>query len=325
MTGELSAVEEGEYSLSSPRPFRFGACALSATSSAEWAERARRTEALGYATFVIPDHFGPSFAPIPALTAAALATTSLRVCCGVFDNDFRHPAVLAREAATLDLLSDGRFEFGIGAGYNKEEDYDRTGIPFDSPSVRVERLEEAVQLIKRLWEGPPVTFSGHHYQVQNLKGFPRPVQRPHPPIYIGAGGKRLLSFAAREADIVGLIAQALPAGGLAIAADTEAVLAQKVGWVREAARERIGQIELALLLFNVEVTAMRGAGADEAARPRGLTPDQVLASPYFQVGSVDTIADNLVSLRERFSISYFCVFPHDVDEFAPVVAKLAGQ
>src|SRR5262249_43596424 len=155
------------------------------------------------------------------------------------------------------------------------------------------------------------TFSGHHYRVQNLKGFPRPVQRPHPPIYIGAGGKRLLSFAAREVDIVGLIAQALPGGGLAIAADSDAVLAQKVGWVREAAGERIGQIELALLLFNVEVTANRGSGAEETARPRGLTSEQVVASPYFQIGSVDTIADNLVSLRERFGISYFCVFPHD--------------
>jgi probable F420-dependent oxidoreductase len=311
--------------LSSPRPFRFGACALAATSSAAWAARARRVEALGYATFVIPDHFGPSFAPIPALTAAALATTSLRVSCAVFDNDFRHLAVLAREAATLDLLSDGRFEFGIGAGYNKAEDYDSTGIRFDPPSVRVERLEEAVLLLKKLWEEAPVNFSGHYYQVQNLKGFPRPVQRPHPPIYIGAGGKRLLTFAAREADIVGLIAQALPGGGLAIAADTEAVLAQKVGWVRAAAGERLGQIELALLLFNVEVTANRGASAEEAALPRGLTSEQVHASPYFQVGSVDTIANNLWSLRERFGISYFCVFPHDVDEFAPVVAKLAGR
>jgi probable F420-dependent oxidoreductase len=311
--------------VSSRRPFRFGACALSAGSSAEWAERARRTEALGYATFVIPDHFGPSFAPIPALTAAALATTSLRVCCGVFDNDFRHPAVLAKEAATLDVLSDGRFEFGVGAGYNKTEDYDATGIPFDPPNVRVERLEEAVLLLKRLWGEEPVTFSGHHFQVQNLNGFPRPVQRPHPPIYIGAGGKRLLSFAAREADIVGLIAQALPGGGLAIAADSDAVLAQKVEWVREAAGERIGQIELAMLLFDVEVTANRGFGAEEASQPRGLTSEQVLASPYFQVGSVDTITDSLVSLRERFGISYFCVFPHDVDEFAPVVAQLAGK
>jgi probable F420-dependent oxidoreductase len=309
----------------SPRPFRFGGCALSAASSAEWAERARRTEALGYATFVIPDHFGPSFAPIPALIAAALATTSLRVCCGVFDNDFRHPAALAKEAATLDVLSGGRFEFGLGAGYNKAGDYDATGIPFDPPNVRVERLEEAVLLLKRLWGEEPVTFSGHHYQVQNLKGFPRPVQRPHPPIYLGAGGKRLLSFAAREADIVGLIAQALPGGGLDIAADSDQVLAQKVEWVREAAGERIGQIELALLLFDVEVTANRSASAEEAARPRGLTSEQVLASPYFQVGSVDTIADNLWSLRERFGISYFCVFPHDVDEFAPVVAKLAGR
>jgi probable F420-dependent oxidoreductase len=311
--------------MTSPRPFRFGGCALSTTSSAAWAERARRTEALGYATFVIPDHIGPSFAPIPALTAAALATTSLRVCCGVFNNDFRHPAVLAKEATTLDVLSGGRFELGIGAGYNKAEDYDATGIPFDPPNVRVERLEEAVQLLKRLWQADPVTFSGHHYHVYDLTGFPRPVQRPHPPIYIGAGSKRLISFAAREADIVGLIAQALPGGGLAIAADPDSVLAQKVGWVREAAGARIGQIELALLLFNVVVTTDRGGGADETARPRGLTTEQVLASPYFQIGSVDTIADNLWSLRERFGISYFCVFPHDVDEFAPVVAKLAGR
>jgi len=212
------------------RAFRFGGAAFSAPSWPQWADNARRLEDLGYSTLLISDHFNPrNFAAIPALTAAALATTSLRVGCTVFDNDFRHPALLAKEAATLDLLSDGRLEFGIGAGWKKDVDYDRTGIPFDPPGTRVGRLEEAVRLIKRLWTEEAVTFAGRYYHVHELENRPRPMQRPHPPIFIGGGGKRLLSFAAREADIVGVAAQALPEGGLAIAQDTMGLLREKVG------------------------------------------------------------------------------------------------
>ena len=163
------------------RPFRFGVTAPSPEPGTDWAERARRVEQLGYATLVVPDHFRDHLAPVPALIAAALATTRLRVGSLVFSNDFRHPAVLAKEAATIDVLSGGRFELGLGAGWLRAE-YDQAGIPFDAPATRVERLEEAVTIIKGLLAGQRVTFAGRHYTVTDLEGRPTPVQRPHPPI-----------------------------------------------------------------------------------------------------------------------------------------------
>jgi probable F420-dependent oxidoreductase len=199
-----------------------------APSATAWAEQARRVEAWGYDAIGIGDHFSPgTLAAVPALMAAAAATSTLRVTCTVFDNDYRHPALLAKEAATIDLLGDGRLEFGIGAGWQKGE-YDQTGIPFEPPAVRVERLEEAVRIITGLWAGGPFSFAGRHYTIRALENAPRPVQRPQPPIFIGGGGKRLLGCAAREADIVGLIARALPGGGLALAEESETLLAEKV-------------------------------------------------------------------------------------------------
>jgi probable F420-dependent oxidoreductase len=305
------------------RRFRFGAGAFIADSAAAWAETARRIEALGYATLLIPDHFDQHLAPIPALTAAALATTTLRIGCTVFDNDFRHPAMLAKELATLDLLSDGRLEVGIGAGWYKTE-YEQAGIPFDPPAVRVGRLEEAVCVLKELWRGGPVTFTGAHYTLAGLENWPPPVQRPHPPLFIGGGGKRLLTLAAREADIVALIAQATPDGGLDTAGDTEARLAEKVGWVRAAAGDRFEQVELAILIWRVAVSDDRRAAAEALAGERSLTPEQVLASPYFLIGSIEGIVERLHELRERYGVSYISVFPQDVGAFAPVVTRLAG-
>lgn len=307
------------------RPFRFGTGVFEATSAAEWGDKARHVEALGYDTLLIPDHFDPNlFAAVPALTAAALATSTLRVGTFVFDNDFRHPAMLAKETATLDVLSDGRLEVGIGAGWKKEE-YDQVGIPFDPPGVRVSRMEEAVHVVKGLWAEGPFSFSGQHYTITGLDNGPKPLQRPHPPIFIGAGGKRLLSFAAREADIIGILAQALPGGGLDIPGDTEERLAEKVGWVREAAGERFAQLELSILFWGLAVTDDQRAGAEELAGTRQMTPEQILASPYYLIGSVDTIVERLQVLRELYGVSYFTVFPRDMEAFAPVVARLAGK
>lgn len=303
------------------RPFRFGAGAFRAPSGAAWADNARRLEGLGYATLVTADHFGPSgFAPIAALTAAALATTKLRVGV-VFDNDFRHPAVLAKEAAALDLLSDGRLELGIGAGYDKAE-YDQIGIPFDAPGVRVSRLEEAVHIMKGLWGGGPFSFAGRYYHVTDLENGPQPVQRPHPPVLIGAGGKRLLSFAAREADVIGVIAQALPTGTLAISADSRALVKEKIGWIRQAAGERFEQIELAAHIWKVVVTDHPASAAAQLAGTHGATAEQILASPYYLLGSVAKITEDLVALREQFGFSYFST--SDAEALAPVVARLAG-
>jgi probable F420-dependent oxidoreductase len=310
--------------MSPERPFRFGAGAFDAPSAVVWGEKARRVEALGYDTLLIPDHFNQHlFAPIAALTAAALATTTLRVGTVVFDNDFRHPAVLAKETATLDVLSGGRLEVGIGAGWKKNE-YDQTGIPFDPPGVRVSRVEEAVQIIKGLWGEGPFSFSGQHYAINGLDNWPTPLQRPRPPIFIGAGGKRMLAFAAREADIIGILAQALPEGGLDIPRDTEERLAEKVGLVREAAGERFRHLELSMLFWGVAVADDRRLGAEALAGTRMLTAEQILDSPYFLIGSVDAIVERLQALRELYGFSYFKVFPEAVEAFAPVVARLRG-
>lgn len=307
------------------RPFRFGTGLFKASSAREFADGARRIESLGYDVFVVPDHFHTDgLGPVAALLAAANATQSLRVGSTVFDNDFRHPALLAKEAATLDLLSEGRLEFGLGAGWKKKE-YDQVGLSWDEAAVRVSRLEEAIQLIKRLWSGVPVTFHGDYYHVTDLVNYPAPVQKPHPPIFVGGGGRRLLSIAAREADIVGIIARALPEGGLDVAADSEAMLRQKVDWVRAAAGERLESIELQSLIWKVAVTDRRETQAEQVARAFGRSTEHVLGSPYFLIGSVDAIAEQLQAQRSDYGLSYFVVYPEDFEAFAPVVARLSGS
>lgn len=307
-----------------PRPFRFAVGNFGAASALEWAEQARRIEALGYAVFLVADHVADvPFAPVPALVAAAAATTSLRVGCTVFCNDYRHPALLAKEAATVDVLTDGRFEFGLGAGWVKAE-HDQAGIPFDPPGVRVARMEEALRVIKALWAGEPVHHRGAHYTIASLAGTPLPVQRPHPPVFVGGGGKRLLSVAAQEADIVGLLSRARPEGGIDWAEGTEEALARKVGWVRAAAGDRFARLELALLFQRSAVTDRPQAAAAELAPAFGLTAEQVLASTEFALGSVDQIVERLCRLRAEYGISYVTVFPDAAEAFAPVVARLAG-
>lgn len=293
-------------------------------SAAELAEKARKVEALGYAVLIAADHFDGRLAPVPAMMAVAAVTSTLRIGATVFNNDLRLPVMLAKEFATLDLLSDGRMEMGLGAGWLKVE-YDRAGLSFDAPSVRVGRMEEALQIIKGLWGAGPFTFVGQHYTVNGLDGFPKPLQTPRPPIFIGGGGKRLLQFAACEADIVGLLAKSLPEGGLDFAADNEQTLAQKVSWVREAAGDRFDQLELAMLFWGAVVTDDRRGAADQLALEWGLTAEQVLASPYFLIGSANAIVDRLEELRERFGVSHVSVFSDDAEAFAPVVARLAGS
>jgi probable F420-dependent oxidoreductase len=307
-----------------PNPFRFGAAAFSATSAAQWTERARQIESLGYSTLLINDHpaWG-SFGPFTALSAAAAATTTLRVGCTVFTNDYRNPVMLAKEAATLDLLSDGRFELGLGAGWSKRE-YDQAGFDFRSPAVRVERLSEAVQILRSLWSGETVAFTGRHYRLDGLQLAPRPTRPLH--LFIGGGGKRLLSLAGHHASSVGILARALPEGdGLDLESDTLATVSTKVSWVREAAGERFEDLELALLFWNVVVTHSRESAAASVAAQRRLTPDQALASPYFLLGSIDEITEQVEGLRAHFGMSYFSVFPGDVETFAAVVARLAGR
>ena len=306
------------------RPFRFGVTAPTPSAGTDWVERARRVEQLGYSILVVPDHFRDHLAPVPALTAAALATTRLRVGSLVFSNDFRHPAVLAKEAATIDVLSGGRFELGLGGGWLRAE-YDQTGIPFDAPGTRIERLEEAVTIIKGLLAGERVTFAGRHYTIADLEGRPTPVQRPHPPIAIGGGGRRTLTLAAREASIVGLVPRARRDGsGLDMTDLSDAATREKLEWVRSAAGDRFDSLEIHALIQAVAVGERRTAAADQLASRFKVARDVVLETPYVLLGTIEEICETLWERRERYGISYLTVFERDMEVFAPVVARLAG-
>lgn len=307
------------------RPFRFGVQASNAPSRSAWVELARRVEALGYSTLTMPDHFSDQLAPVPALAVAAAATTDLRIGALVWDNDYKHPVVLAKELATLDLLSDGRLEVGIGAGW-EQVDYDRSGIPYDPPGVRIDRFVEGLAIIKGLFAGGPVEHEGTHYRIAGMEGTPAPVQRPHPPFLIGAGGKRMLSIAAREADIIG-INPTLTAGfiGAEVVSDTSAEATdRKIDWVRAAAGDRIDAIELNVRTFFVNVTDDRRAAAEQMGQMMGVSADDVLQTPFAVIGTPAQIVDDLRARRERWGFSYVIVGGEDVDSFAPVVAELAG-
>lgn len=312
-------------------PFRFGVIAERMPASArEWSALARRSESLGYATLLLRDHFvaepfGDQFAPIAALTAAACATTTLRVGTLVIDNDYRHPVILAKEAATLDLLSEGRLELGLGAGWMREE-YERAGMPFDPPGVRISRLEEAIHVLKGLFSGEPLTYTGAHYAINQLRSFPRPIQHPHPPILVGGGGKRLLTIAGREADIVGVLNSSVASGSLSndpgdLAPES---VAQKVEWVRQAAGERFAQIELSQVISVVLAEDQHQAAEDFASARgwSGVTAELVLAMPSVYIGTPGQIAAQMHSRRERYGFSYFVVADEDAEAFAPVVALL---
>jgi len=310
------------------RPFRFGVNVRTAASQAEWADKARKVEALGYAVLLVPDHLADLLAPFPALAAAAVATTRLRVGTAVLNNDFRHPVLLAREAATLDVLSDGRLELGLGAGHMQSE-YEQAGLAFDPGATRVERLGEAVVIVKRLLEGESVTFAGRYYRVTGHAIHPRPVQRPRPPVFIGGDAPRLLTLAAREADIVGLTGIAFRQGGREpdVAGFRAASVDERVRLVRETAADRFDRLELNALVQRVVVTDDRRKAAEELATGRWarLMPDEILASPYALVGTADQIVDDLRARRERWGISYIMTHEPFMDALAPVVARLAGR
>jgi probable F420-dependent oxidoreductase len=306
------------------RRFRFAGSAHASATGTEFIEAARRVEALGYDTLLLADHFEPGwFAVGPALAAAAAATSTLRVGSLVYSNNFRHPALLAREAATVDVLSGGRMEVGIGAGYRLPE-YAQTGIDLPAPGERVERLGETLAVVKGLWGQYPLTLAGKYYTITAMEGWPKPLQQPHPPIQVGGGGRRMLTLASQQADIVGIIARSAAGGGLEFGHDTHALVAQKVAWVREAAGDRFDRLELAALILKVVVTDHPQTAAEELAAAWGLTANQVLESPYFLLGSLVAIVEEVRRLREQHGISYLTVFPTDVETFAPVVAQLAG-
>jgi probable F420-dependent oxidoreductase len=310
------------------RPFRFGVVSHGAASRDEWYSQARKAEHLGYATFLVNDHLASTFAPVPAIIAAAEATTTLRVGSYVFANDFRHPVMLAKEAATIDVLSNGRFEFGIGSGW-AQADYTQSGIPLDSAGVRVSRVAEAVRIIKGAFADARFNFTGTHYQVQDLQGSSKPLQRPHPPLLIGGGSQRMLSIAAQEADIVGINVKTTATGGFDVSSLTAEATDQKVAWVQAAAGARFAALELSVLVPFVAVTEKQQEVAARYVQDWGIaeymTPQQLLESPHSVIGSIDQIIERLQAHRERYTCSYFVIHDHNMELFAPIVAQLTGM
>jgi len=293
------------------RPFRFGVVAAYAPSRIAWITTARRVEELGYATLLMPDR--PSIgglAPFTALAVAAGATTSLHIGSYVFCNEYRHPVLLAREAATLDLLSEGRFELGLGAGVGPSE-FHQMGVTFANASTRVGHLEETLQMIKRLFTEEMVNYTGKYYTITEMKGYPRPVQKPHMPILVAGAGERMLKLAAREADIVAIGSRITRQG----MDPTDASLEQKIAWIKEAAGKRFADLELSQTVYDLMITDSGTDLSSQAGGPpipkRPLQTEQAVA--------------HLLEQRDRYGFSYLQVYEGQVENFASVVAKLAGK
>lgn len=307
------------------RRFRFGVQISKARPANEWRERAREAETLGYDVLLMPDHFGAQLAIGPALAVVAEATSTIRIGTLVWQNDLRHPALLAKEAYTLDVLSNGRFELGIGAGGSFPPEFEWIGVPLEEPANRVSRLEESIRIIKGAAGPEAFSFDGEHYTMSAYDGHPKPVQKPHPPIHIGAGGRRMLRIAAREADIIGL----LPMLGSTTTFDERQLgpeaFDKKATLVREVAGDRFERIELNILIQGLAVTDDRQAGIERLRKERGFDHEAWFNSPMVFYGSVDHIVETMQAHRERFGISYYAVFEHQLEEFAPIVASLAGR
>lgn len=308
------------------RPFRFGVQASTAENRPQWTDLAKRVEANGYSVLTMPDHFDGQLAPVPALMAAADVTTGLRVGALVWDNDYKHPVVLAKELATMDVLSDGRLEIGLGAGWMKT-DYEAAGMPYDRAGVRIDRFVEGLHVIKGLMAEGPFSFTGTHYTISALNGTPKPVQGPCPPILIGGGGKRVLSIAAREADIIGIngTMRAGVVGPDAIATMTAEAVDDKVSIVHAAAGDRLADIELNVRVFMVNVTNDRSGTLAFIAKAIGVETSMVEQTPFALVGPPAKIVEDLLERRERWGFSYIIVGADDIESFAPVVAELAGR
>jgi probable F420-dependent oxidoreductase len=306
-------------------PFRFAVQLSNASSGASWRDLSRSIESLGYSTLFIPDHFEDQFGPLVALTVAAEATTTLKVGSLVFGNDYRHPIVLAKEIATLDLLSEGRVEFGLGAGW-MTTDYEQSGIPNDPPGVRISRMAESLAIMKALWSTGAATFAGKHYTINGAVGRPMPHSRPHPKVIIGGGGKRVLGIAAREADIVG-VNPSLAAGYVGsevLETTTAEYYDQRMVWIREAAGDRFADLELQVLTFLVQIVPDREDAIERLSSIMGVTPEQIDGSPIALIGTIEQITERLIERRERFGFSYVVVHEAEMEAFAPVVAALAG-
>jgi len=311
------------------RPFRFLADARGIATGRELAETARRAEAIGFDTLVVPDHLLRQLSPTPALATIAAVSDRLRVGAFVFNNDLRHPALLAQDLASLDVLSDGRLDVAIGAGWNRPE-YEAIGLSFDSTPVRQARLAEAIVVLKGCFAEGPFSFVGDHYAITDYDAYPKPVQKPHPPILIGGGGRRTLTLAAREANIVGLAPRIRSGGTPDPRSTTIDATREKIAWVREAAADRFDELEFNVYpsMTGISVTdaPLREARklAESLAARSGIpiTADELLESPHVFINTLDGFVEKFTRMREELGISSIMV--GQVDELAPVVERLAG-
>lgn len=311
------------------RPFRFLAHPGGIHSGKELAEAARRAEGLGYSTLVFPDHLGNQLSPIPAMATVLAATETLRAAPFVLNVDLHQPAVLAQDLASLDVMSDGRVDVAIGAGWNKPE-YDATGLSFDPVGTRVSRLAEAITILKGCFADGPFSLDGEHYKITDLDGGPKPKQRPHPPFMIGGGGRRTLELAGREADIVSFAARVAAGPRPDPRSLTFDATVEKISWVKAAAGDRADQIEFnaypsgapVIVTDDLHGEARKVISRFKQMTGHELTEEEVIESPNMFIGSIDRLTEKFVELRERLGISSFMV--GDVDELAPVVERLVG-
>ncbi len=319
--------------MSSARAFRFAAQGADTSSSAEWAATLRRAEELGYSAFHLSDHYlgsdGPgvqTLAAVPAMAAAAAVTSSIRVGCRVLCVDFHVPSVLAKELATIELLSEGRLEVGLGAGWVDHE-YELMGLRFDPAGARIERLAELVALVKAHFSGDRIDVTGRDINVHGYRGSPPPVQQPRPPIMIGGGAPRILRLAGREADIVSLNFnnRAGVVGPDGVQSSTAEGTDKKVAWVREGAGGRFDDLELEVASYFTVVTDDPDKAATELGSRFGLDPETMRHHPNALIGSIDEIVDELQARRDRFGISYVSVATRNMEAFAPVVERLHGR
>ena len=312
------------------RPFHFLADVGEIVGGAELAARAQRAEQLGYHSLVLPDHLLGQLSPVVTMATVAAATSTLRMSAFVMNNDLRHPAVLAQDLASIDVLSGGRLDVAIGAGWNKPE-YDAIGMTFDPAPIRQARLAESITVLKGLFAGSPFSFTGEYYTISDYAAAPVPLQRPHPPFFIGGGGRRTLSLAGREADIVGLAPRILAAGTVDAASLTLAATREKIDWVRDAAGDRFESLEFNIYpsIWPVTVTDdLRGEARRviDALRSRtgvDLTTDDVIDSPHLFIGSIDRLVEKFLQLREELGVS--SIMLGTIDELTPVLERLTGS
>jgi len=315
------------------RKFRFGVFGAAASGGAAWRDQARKAEDLGYSSLHVADHYvdtasngGQMLACVPAIAAAAAVTETLRVGARVFCIDYHHPVVLAKTAATLDLLSDGRLEFGLGAGWVASE-YEAMGLRMDPAGVRIRRLADYVDFAKAFFAGEMLDVESSAASARGFRGEPLPAQQPCPPIMIGGGGRKVLTLAGRVADIVSFNFNNAEGkvGANSVRTSSAALMDERVSWVREGAGDRFADIELEVGGYFLAITDDALGTAAKFAAPFGLTAEEMLEHPNALIGSIDAICDRLVERRERYGISYVMVSTRSTEAFAPVVSRLARQ